>query len=56
MCASREISKMYEEHVRGTVEEVLEHFRGHAPRGEFVLVVSGAQAPKKEKKRINKDE
>lgn len=56
MCTSREISKMYEEHIRGTVEEVLEHFRSHAPRGEFVLVVAGDQSPKKEKKRINKDE
>ena len=54
MCASREISKMYEEHTRGTVSEVLEHFKVKAPKGEFVLVVQGADEVKKEKKKINK--
>lgn len=38
---SRELTKMYEETVRGTVTEVLEHFNTHAPKGEFVLVVGG---------------
>lgn len=37
----REISKIHEESVRGTVEEVLAHFREHEPRGEFVMVVGG---------------
>lgn len=40
--ASREISKKFEETVRGTIEEVLNHFTQHAPKGEFVLIVSGA--------------
>lgn len=39
--ACREISKMHEESVRGTVAEVLEHFMATEPRGEFVLVVAG---------------
>lgn len=37
----REISKIHEESVRGTVEEVLEHFKKNEPRGEFVIVVKG---------------
>lgn len=38
---SREISKKFEQTVRGTTAEVLEHFKQHEPRGEFVVVVSG---------------
>ena len=39
---SRELSKMYGETVRGTLETVLDHFKTHPPKGEFVLVVRGA--------------
>ena len=38
----REISKLHEEIVRGSVEEVLAHFSTHEPTGEFVVVVAGA--------------
>ncbi|MFZ6664319.1 16S rRNA (cytidine(1402)-2'-O)-methyltransferase [Peijinzhouia sedimentorum] len=38
---SREISKYYEETVNGTVKEVLEHFKNHDPKGEFVMVIQG---------------
>ena len=38
---SRELSKKFEETVRGTVEEVLAYFKAHEPRGEFVVVVGG---------------
>ena len=38
---AREISKVHEEHVRGTLAEVLEHFRAEEPRGEIVVVVGG---------------
>ena len=38
---SREISKKFEETVRGSASEVLEHFQEHEPRGEFVVVISG---------------
>jgi len=38
---SRELTKLYEETVRGTVAEVLTYFEAKAPRGEFVLVVEG---------------
>ncbi len=39
---SRELSKRFEETVRGTLEEVLAHFEAHAPKGEFVIVLEGA--------------
>jgi 16S rRNA (cytidine1402-2'-O)-methyltransferase len=38
---SREISKKFEETVRGTVEEVLLHFEEKAPKGEIVIVLEG---------------
>ncbi len=38
---SRELSKMFEETVRGTVTEVLQHFTAHEPKGEFVVVIEG---------------
>lgn len=37
----RELTKKFEEHVRGTVDEVLLHFTNHPPKGEFVLLVAG---------------
>lgn len=39
--ACREISKIHEESVRGTLSDVIAHFEEHEPRGEFVLVVAG---------------
>jgi 16S rRNA (cytidine1402-2'-O)-methyltransferase len=38
---SRELTKLYEETVRGSLKEVLEHFNNKAPKGEFVIVVGG---------------
>lgn len=38
---SRELTKLYEETVRGTAQEVLEHFTDTPPKGEFVIVVGG---------------
>ncbi len=38
---AREISKLHEEHVRGTLGEVLAHFRAVEPKGEIVVVVGG---------------
>ncbi len=38
---SRELTKLYEETVRGTLVEVINHFEIKAPRGEFVLIVAG---------------
>lgn len=38
---SREISKMFEEHVRGSLQELEDYFKKHLPRGEIVIVVEG---------------
>ncbi len=38
---SREISKLYAETLRGTLGELISHFTGNEPRGEFVIVVAG---------------
>ncbi len=37
----REISKIHEESVRGTLAEVAVHFKEHEPKGEIVIVVAG---------------
>ena len=37
----REITKKFEETVRGTVAEAIAHFKSHEPKGEFVIVVAG---------------
>ena len=44
---AREISKLHEEHRRGTLAEVAEWFREHEPKGEIVIVVAGAEEEKK---------
>ena len=41
--AMREISKIHEECVRGTLSELIEHFNLHEPKGEFVIVVGGGK-------------
>ena len=41
ICVSRELSKMHEENVRGTVQEVSKHFEIKPPKGEIVVVVAG---------------
>lgn len=51
---SRELTKKFEQTVRGTAAEVLEHFRRTEPRGEFVLVVAGR--PKAGKARRDESE
>jgi 16S rRNA (cytidine1402-2'-O)-methyltransferase len=38
---SRELTKLYEETVRGTLSEVRLHFENQPPKGEFVIVVGG---------------
>lgn len=41
VAVSRELTKKFEQTVRGTIGEVMEHFREHQPKGEFVIVVAG---------------
>ncbi|MGM9745784.1 MAG: 16S rRNA (cytidine(1402)-2'-O)-methyltransferase [Paludibacteraceae bacterium] len=38
---SREISKKFEETVRGSLADLVQHFKEHPPKGEFVIVVAG---------------
>ena len=50
----REISKVHEESVRGTLAEVIAHFQEREPKGEFVIVVEGRRT--KDEKRKTKGE
>ena len=45
---AREISKIHEEHRRGTLAEVSAWFKEHEPKGEIVIVVAGADARRRE--------
>ncbi|AXT62007.1 16S rRNA (cytidine(1402)-2'-O)-methyltransferase [Aquimarina sp. AD10] len=38
---SRELTKIYEETIRGTAQEVLNHFEAKPPKGEIVIIVEG---------------
>ena len=53
---AREITKIYEEYVRGTLDEAVAYYREHAPRGEIVLCLAGApdepEAELEEKARV----
>ena len=50
-CVAREISKIHEECVRGTLSELAAHFTATPPRGEIVIVVAGQEEkPRKEEK------
>jgi len=40
-CASREITKLHEEHIRGRISGLVETFKEKEPRGEFVICISG---------------
>lgn len=44
---AREISKVHEEHRRGTLEEVAAWYREHEPKGEIVVVVAGCEEDRK---------
>lgn len=47
MCSvAREISKIHEEHRRGTLSEVADWYREHEPKGEIVITVAGADRRK----------
>ena len=42
----REISKVHEESVRGTLEEVIAHFKEKEPKGEIVIILAGCDKTK----------
>lgn len=37
----REITKIHEEIIRGTLDEIIEHYKNNQPKGEYVLVLEG---------------
>lgn len=41
LSVSRELTKLYEETIRGTAKEVLEYYTNKPPKGEIVIVVAG---------------
>jgi 16S rRNA (cytidine1402-2'-O)-methyltransferase len=48
IAVARELTKIHEEIVRGTISQARLHFSQQAPRGEFTLVVAGASPSQKE--------
>lgn len=40
-CVSRELTKLFEENKRGSLQEVCDHFKEKTPKGEIVIVVGG---------------
>lgn len=52
----REISKIHEESVRGSLAELIVHFTEKAPKGEIVIVVAGAEKEAKGKNKKNERE
>ena len=47
MVIAREMTKIHEEFIRGTIKEVMERFNCEPPRGEMVIVVEGANSEQK---------
>lgn len=45
IAAARELTKMYEEVVSGTADDVITHFLQYEPRGEFVLMIAPPSEP-----------
>lgn len=45
----RELTKVHEEAIRGTISEIIAHFETNEPRGEFVIVVEGSKEKEKKK-------
>jgi len=42
-CVARELTKLHEEIVRGTLEELIRHFESGTVKGEIVLVIAGKE-------------
>jgi 16S rRNA (cytidine1402-2'-O)-methyltransferase len=47
LAVARELTKVHEEFVRGTIRQAQEHFRVHTPLGEITLVIGGAEESEK---------
>ena len=53
---SRELTKKFEQTVRGTLAEVAAYFREHTPKGEFVIVLEGLPKPTRSRQEENEEE
>lgn len=56
MSVSREISKMFEETIRGSATELLEHFTQNPIKGEFVVCIAGKIIEKKKENKYDKED
>ncbi|MES2627418.1 MAG: 16S rRNA (cytidine(1402)-2'-O)-methyltransferase [Bacteroidota bacterium] len=54
VCVSRELTKMFEENIRGTVTEVINYYKTHTLKGEIVIILAGNTGLDEKEKR--KDE
>lgn len=52
---SRELTKLYEETVRGTLAEIKSHYENNILKGEFVICIAGAEVVKKKRNREEQD-
>ncbi|TCD03545.1 16S rRNA (cytidine(1402)-2'-O)-methyltransferase [Pedobacter psychroterrae] len=52
---SRELTKLYEETVRGTLAEIKSHYENNILKGEFVICIAGAEVVKKKRIREEQD-
>lgn len=43
VCVARELTKMFEEFVRGTAQEVHQHFEANPPKGEIVVIIGKSE-------------
>ncbi len=43
IAVSRELTKVYEETIRGDIKKAIEHFTKHPPKGEFVITLAGCK-------------
>lgn len=55
-CVCRELSKMFEEIKRGTVEELAQYYTANPPKGEIVIVVEGVSKEKIKENKMAVDE
>ena len=55
-CVCRELSKLFEESKRGTVEELQQYYTANPPKGEIVIVVEGNQDEEKKSSKYADDE
>ena len=55
IAVARELTKMFEEVIRGDLDEVIQHFSETRPRGEFTLVIEGAKEIVWEEERVREE-